>query len=588
MSKKKNTYFLNCSSQRYLALGAFLFVLTIIVSTSSSALTLGDVNTTDAIVIERPQTSDQDINYSTVNVNNSQYLQGYTPTTLRDWMTNLFNLTYLKNIGGKLYGDLDMNGNSITNVGSLTGIGDLNMEGNILMDGYDIINAGIIYADNLYSLNINGNITNTTGKVGNSLCPDGQYVNGSLDDSFTCSTPVSIDTSDFTNVMYSNQSETINGNITIRKNLAVYGNLSLFEKAFDNDKNLTSYTLQIGTQNTSEYNRAYPSETSGIMYPMFNISIGNTRTIGNNYGLQCVMTDSVYRPFRCGWGRKPDYSYYGHILDIAGAIGVESYTWAGNSAAFIVWSSAADIFTWYTGTTGDWAVASYRFGKVYPNLIIDGATGNVGINWNGSSIGNYPPQKLTVNGTIWVNEGLQLINETIPLCNATYSGYIKKNATKIYYCENAKWNDLYDENQFYASMFNKSDDGFEIVDLVTTDVYVQIRSLKCGELNGFSCVNGTGNITTLVAGLYEIIPRVAVEQVSASGDDGMKVFINEVGKDECYDHEHTSANPIGFIAPCQVRLNVGDKITIRFDDHSVSPQDIKLVSANIGIKRIGN
>lgn len=33
-------------------------------------------------------------NYSTVNVNNSQYFQSYTPTTLRNWMQTLFDTLY--------------------------------------------------------------------------------------------------------------------------------------------------------------------------------------------------------------------------------------------------------------------------------------------------------------------------------------------------------------------------------------------------------------------------------------------------------------------------------------------------------------
>jgi len=33
----------------------------------------------------------QAINYSEINVNNSQYFQDYTPTTLKDWIQGLFD-----------------------------------------------------------------------------------------------------------------------------------------------------------------------------------------------------------------------------------------------------------------------------------------------------------------------------------------------------------------------------------------------------------------------------------------------------------------------------------------------------------------
>ena len=39
-------------------------------------------------------TTSSSTNYSSVNVNNSQYLQGYTPTTLKDWIQGYFNNVY--------------------------------------------------------------------------------------------------------------------------------------------------------------------------------------------------------------------------------------------------------------------------------------------------------------------------------------------------------------------------------------------------------------------------------------------------------------------------------------------------------------
>jgi len=79
------------------------------------------------------------INYSTIpTVNNSQYLQGYTPLTLRNWMEDHFDLVYasitalanyLPLSGGTMAGDIDMNGNDILDVNNLNGSGTLNWTG---------------------------------------------------------------------------------------------------------------------------------------------------------------------------------------------------------------------------------------------------------------------------------------------------------------------------------------------------------------------------------------------------------------------------------------------------------------------------
>jgi hypothetical protein len=52
-------------------------------------------------------------NYS-INVNNSQYLQGYTPTTLKNWIQGLFDSIYCKLTGCTMTGNLDTSGNITT------------------------------------------------------------------------------------------------------------------------------------------------------------------------------------------------------------------------------------------------------------------------------------------------------------------------------------------------------------------------------------------------------------------------------------------------------------------------------------------
>ncbi len=54
---------------------------------------------------------DETINYSLIpTVNDSQYLQGYTPTTLKDWIQGLLDLVYCKLTGCTMTGDLNVTG----------------------------------------------------------------------------------------------------------------------------------------------------------------------------------------------------------------------------------------------------------------------------------------------------------------------------------------------------------------------------------------------------------------------------------------------------------------------------------------------
>lgn len=145
-------------------------------------------------------------------------------------------------------------------------------------------------------------------------------------------------------------------------------------------------------------------------------------------------------------------------------------------------------------------------------------------------------------------------------------------------------------NMIFGQAWNKSDTGFARVDLVTTDVYVRLNNLSCSATNnGVACINLSGNLTIQVSGIYEINAKAGVTSALAGGDNGMKIFVNEVGQNECYDHEHTSTDPIGFIiAGCQVRLNTGDNVSVRFDDHAGIVSDLIVYNANLNIKRIGN
>lgn len=141
-------------------------------------------------------------------------------------------------------------------------------------------------------------------------------------------------------------------------------------------------------------------------------------------------------------------------------------------------------------------------------------------------------------------------------------------------------------NFIYGEMWNKSDASFEMVDLVNPAEYVKIHNLEAGDLNGFTSTDG--NLTADVEGRYQVIAKVGAKSTAVAGEYGMKVYINEVGQNDCYDHEEPSTSPIGFIATCIVSLSVGDNLNIRFDDHANPVRDINLLNANINLIRVGD
>jgi len=89
-----------------------LFLCSILVLTSFAAAGFGYTNEEGPVLIP-------EVNLSLLDVNNSQYFQGYTPTTLRTWMQSFFDTIYCKLTGCTMAGDINMNTNNILSVGEI-------------------------------------------------------------------------------------------------------------------------------------------------------------------------------------------------------------------------------------------------------------------------------------------------------------------------------------------------------------------------------------------------------------------------------------------------------------------------------------
>jgi hypothetical protein len=144
-------------------------------------------------------------------------------------------------------------------------------------------------------------------------------------------------------------------------------------------------------------------------------------------------------------------------------------------------------------------------------------------------------------------------------------------------------------NNIYGEFYNKVYGGFETIDLATSEVYVKITNSTCGLQNGFTCVNGRGNLTANVDGVYKVSFTISAEAVSTSGEYGTKLFVNGVGKNNCYAFNNfLNGDSLSGGFNCIVNLNANDVLNIGVDDHANPVRDLIVNSMNLNLMRIGN
>lgn len=140
-------------------------------------------------------------------------------------------------------------------------------------------------------------------------------------------------------------------------------------------------------------------------------------------------------------------------------------------------------------------------------------------------------------------------------------------------------------NATYAEAWNKSDAGFQTIILPAADVYEQVTNLELGNSSGFNLSNG--NLTAQYSGIYLVNVQMSIELVAPS-ELGAQVFLNNVGQNNCYVHQHVATNNVESIGiTCILKLVAGDKIGLKIDDHSNPPNNPTLDSFNMNIHRIG-
>lgn len=149
-------------------------------------------------------------------------------------------------------------------------------------------------------------------------------------------------------------------------------------------------------------------------------------------------------------------------------------------------------------------------------------------------------------------------------------------------------NGYFDGNSFisvpYGSMFIKDDAG-RTTTISVQDVYYQVKDFNEGLLNGF--VFADSNLIPSYSGVYKIDFDSSVSD-GASGEHGWQIFVNDVGKDNCYAHLHDSGSAQNISFSCLLKLNAGDMVNVKVDDHALPASNISTYSGSLNIIRVGN
>jgi hypothetical protein len=250
-------------------------------------------------------------------------------------------------------------------------------------------------------------------------------------------------------------------------------------------------------------------------------------------------------------------------------------------------TGGADVGTYFgmqSNAGGDNIIDLYGNDETLLNyeydLGTDGTDGNFKIGVGYALEGAFDRNDFVMNreGNIHMNNNVT-INQTLTANNLELSGNLNISGAL-----NVTGNIT--GNYIIGEMWNKLYAGFETVDLVTNNTYVQIKNLTAGDLNGFTTAGG--NLTPLISGKYRISVVSSLQAVSVGGEYGMKVFINDTGVEDCYDTDDLGGTMGHMGINCFTNINTGDNINIRMDDHSNPVRDVIISYMNVNAERIGD
>jgi hypothetical protein len=108
-----------------------------------------------------------------------------------------------------------------------------------------------------------------------------------------------------------------------------------------------------------------------------------------------------------------------------------------------------------------------------------------------------------------------------------------------------------------------------------------------GNNNGFT-LNGGTNLTAQYSGLYQANAKVSITGGTPKGQFGMKLYVNNTGQNNCYDHFEVGGDHISMVIICLIRINSGSNVSVRFDDHANPVTDVTFYVSNLNLVRIGN
>lgn len=428
-----------------------LFIALLMISLASgNGLGIGNK---DLPKLEAPETSSItiDINDSSLNVNNSDYLDGYDSSAfakLNDYNiftnTNIFpniNITSLTSgrvpyvsSGGRLTDTnlLRWDGSKFYVEGTVqssqifTGLGlyvvDYIQHQQMTTDGGLIYSESGGYFNQYYELKFDYPYLHSPYFRGNgSSLTDVCLTNGT---NCPSSSPNPFDQSLNTTDKVTFNNGTFNTGFFVQGDYIQIGNQT--NQAVDSLKQ----KIQIGNPDINAYTTGY--HDAGKTNITLNITIGPSSGTSYRNGINIVCSQSANYPCKLGIGTPASTDYYGQVLRMAGRLGAESYGFDDNGAVFMDYEGTTQGYRIYSGPGVDFTLTGYLFSSINnPYMRVEGTTGAMSFLYNNNANG---PSMHNVNGTSYFIGNMTIASNLSVQGNINVSGCITYNGGTLGTC----------------------------------------------------------------------------------------------------------------------------------------------------------